>query len=375
MRVGVLMRFMDKIGGSESTTLSLLRVLQGAGHDVTLYTNAPPRDVPAGVSVAVPDRPVPPAPPPRRSLLGRFDFYRGGHEGLLAMSDDDVLFISDWAVFMEKTRARRILYYFHLPPVLERETVEASLLCLPPRKWPRFCYRKHLVRRRMSRFDWDRVVLVPNSIYAGRIIEAAFGRRAGPVLYPPVGVGMFQAHAGRPKQRRAVTVANYWEGKRHDSAMRIARAAGVGWVSIGATVEHSCERLAESLRGMTEWGEEIRTNLSHAEVVEAVSSSRVYLHAADESFGIAVVEAMAAGCVPIVPNRTATVETVPFEELRFDTEEEAAEKVRAAADGKYDRYLAPLAEHAKKFSEEAFADRVVGMVGGTAGDRDAPAGA
>ena len=352
---------MDKTGGSELATQFMLRVLAGAGHDVTLYTNAPPKAVPRGVSVAVPDNPAPPIPP-KPPLLRRFDFYRGGYEGLMGMSDDDVLVVSDWEVFMEKTRARRVLYYFHLAPDTEKATQAVRLSRLRPKKWPRYVYQKHLVRKRISRFDFGKVTLIPNSLHTGRIIEEVFKHYTGPVLYPPVGVEEFRKHADRPKQQRAITVANYWPGKRHDSAMRIARAAGIGWVSIGTTVEPGCERLAESLRERGGAGADIRTNLSRAEVIEAVSSSRVYLHAADEPFGIAIVEAMAAGCVPIVPNRAATVETVPFEELRFDTEEEAAAKVRAAADGAYDGYLPRLAEHASKFSEEAFAERVLQLV-------------
>ena len=357
---------MDKTGGSELATQFMLRVLAEAGHDVTLYTNAPPKAVPRGVSVAVPDNPAPPIPP-KPPLLRRFDFYRGGYEGLMGMSDDDVLVVSDWEVFMEKTRARRVLYYFHLAPDTEKATQAIRLSRLRPKKWPRYVYQKHLVRKRISRFDFGKVTLIPNSLHTGRIIEEVFKHPTGPVLYPPVGVKEFREHAGRPKQQRAITVANYWPGKRHDSAMRIARAAGIGWVSIGTTVEPGCERLAESLREQAGAGGDIRTNLSRAEVVEAVSSSKVYLHAADEPFGIAIVEAMAAGCVPIVPNRAATVETVPFAELRFDTEEEAAAKVRAAADGKYDGYLPRLAEHADRFSEEAFAERVLRLVEGDGG--------
>ena len=371
MRVGVLIRYMNRTGGSELATQFMLRVLAEAGHDVTLYTNAPPRAVPRGVSVSVPRNPAPPIPP-KPPLLGRFDFYRGGYEGLMGMSDDDVLVISDWEVFMESTRARRVLYYFHLAPDRERATQGNKLSLLRPKKWPRYAYQGHLVRKRISRFDFGKVVLVPNSLHTGRIVEEVFRHPAGPVLYPPVGVREFQAHAERPKKKRAVTVANYWEGKRHDVAMRAARAAGVEWVSIGTTVEPSCQRLADSLKKRAGPSADIRTNLDRAEVVEAVSSSRVYLHAADEPFGIAIVEAMAAGCVPIVPNRAATVETVPFDELRFDTEDEAAAKVRAAADGRYDGYLPRLAEHAEKFSEEAFAGNLLQMVeggGGTAGRR------
>lgn len=361
MRVGVVMRSMDKIGGSEITTRLLLKVLAEAGHGVTLYTSTPPKDVPAGVSVTVPDRPAPPvvAKPP---FLGRFDFYRGGYEGLVTMSDDDVLIVSDWEMFMERTRARRVLFYFHLPPVLEKETIEARLLRMPPRKWPRFWYRKRLVRKRVSWFEQNKVVLVPNSRFTGKIVEDVFGRRTGPVLYPPVRVTSLLERGGEPKRRRAVTIANYWPGKGHNAAMRIAHKAGIGWTSLGTTVDSSCWDLVESLRGKASPGDDIRANPSRDDLVGELAASKVYLHAADESFGMSVVEAIAVGCVPIVPNRTATVETVPFDELRFDTEDEASEKVRAAADGKYDRYLAPLAEHAKKFSEEAFAVRAINMI-------------
>ena len=361
MKVGVLIRRMDKTGGSEAATRSMLEALAGAGHDTTLYTNAPPRDVPRGVSVAVPDGVRSPSRT-RLPVLRRFDFYRGGHEGLMGMSDDDVLIVSDWEVFMERTRARKVLYYFHLAPDREKAVQDIRLSSLWPRKWPRYLYQKRLVRNRVSRFDPGKVVLVPNSLHTGRIVESVFGRPAGPVLYPPVGVTAMREHEGRPKRKRAITVANYWASKRHDTAMRVARRAGVGWISIGSAVEAECRSIADSLREAGGPGADVRTDVSRAELAEAVSSSKVYLHAADEPFGIAVVEAMAAGCVPIVPNRAATVETVPYDDLRFDTEEEAAAKVRAAADGEYDGYLPRLAEHAEKFSEEAFAKRLLQMV-------------
>lgn len=366
VRVGVLIRRMDKTGGAEITTRFILEFLVGAGHDVTLYTNAPPRDVPRGVSVAVPDGPVPPSRT-RLPVLRRFDFYRGGHEGLMGMSDDDVLIVSDWEVFMEQTRARRVLYYFHLAPDKEKAVQDARLSDLRPKKWPRHLYQKRLVRDRVSRFGSDKVVPVPNSRHTSRIVESVFGRPAGPVLYPPVRVSAMREREGRPKQKRAITVANYWPGKRHDTAMRVAQKAGVKWISIGSAVEPVCRDLADALREAGGPDADIRTEVDRAELVEAMSSSKVYLHAADESFGIAVVEAMAAGCVPIVPNRTATVETVPFGELRFDTEDEAVAKVRAAADGRYDGYLPRLAEHAEEFSEEAFAGRLLRMVDGQAG--------
>ena len=359
-------RWLDRVGGTEAATLSMLGILAGAGHDVTLYTNAPPASVPRGVSIAVPKNPAPPFPPRPPAPRG-FHLYRGGHAGLMGMSDDDVLVVSDWEAFAEPTRARRILWYFHLPPERERAVLRAGPPPLWPGKWPRRAYQRLLVRRRLSGFDLGRTVLVPNSLYTARILRDVFGRAPGPVLYPPARVAEMEARRGRPKRRRAATVAAYWEHKRHGMAMRAAAAAGVEWVSIGAAAGPGCAGRVAALRRAAGPGADIRTDVGRAELVEAVSSSRVYLHAADEAFGIAVVEAVAAGCVPIVHNGAANAETVPFGELRFDTEAEAAAKVRAAADGRYDGYLPRLAGHARRFSEEAFARRLLRMIGDGAG--------
>ena len=92
--------------------------------------------------------------------------------------------------------------------------------------------------------------------------------------------------------------------------------------------------------------------------------ARAYLHASSETFGIAVVEAIAAGCVPVVPNNSAHPETVPFAELRYRSEDEAAGIVRNALDGRYDHLLPGLQEHVQRFSEEAFQEKMLGIIEG-----------
>ena len=108
----------------------------------------------------------------------------------------------------------------------------------------------------------------------------------------------------------------------------------------------------------------LHRNAPRGRLAGLLASSKVYLHAGPEDFGISVVEGVAAGCVPIVPDDSAHPETVPFAELRYGTEEEAARKVRAAADGEYDSYLPRLREHAGRFDEPEFHRRMLALVEG-----------
>ena len=104
-------------------------------------------------------------------------------------------------------------------------------------------------------------------------------------------------------------------------------------------------------------------NLSRGEVISLAQSSKVFLHTMrNEHFGIATVEAIAAGCIPIVHDSGGSREIVPYEELRFRTEAEAAEKVRLALNGEFDAHLSELQAHISKFSEETFKRKVTDII-------------
>jgi len=48
------------------------------------------------------------------------------------------------------------------------------------------------------------------------------------------------------------------------------------------------------------------------------------------------------------------LETVPYDELRFNEKEDAIEKLQNAASGKYDHLKPDLKKHIEKFSIESF---------------------
>lgn len=381
MKVGVIERYFMRSGGAEGVTLSMLRMLASAGHDATLYTLRPPAEVPEGVRVEVPGRwrrrPTPP-------IARRYSVLCTDHKPLFSMSaGSDVLIVSDWEIFMEATDARRILFYFHsqLAPSADEGAAHRfgpdanAYLARPGGPGGgglRARARSLLVKRRFRPFADPRIVLVPNSEFTGKRVERAFGRAAHSAVYPPVDVAGLAGRRGGPRARRAATVGTFDARKRHDASIRIARAAGVPLDIVGGTLSGRHERILASLRqeaARPGAGVALHPNLDRRRLVDILASARVYLHSGTEDFGISVVEAAAAGCIPIVPDGSAHVETVPFAELRYGTEEEAAEKVRAAAGGEYDSYLPRLAEHAERFSEDAFHRSMLALVeGGPAGD-------
>ena len=63
--------------------------------------------------------------------------------------------------------------------------------------------------------------------------------------------------------------------------------------------------------------------------------------------------------IPIVPNNSAHVDTVPFEELRFNNKSEAIEKLRHAMNGEFDHLKEKLKHHIENFSEETFQKKMI----------------
>ena len=374
MKVGVVARRFLRSGGAESTTLSLLRMLGGTIHNTTLYTLQPPAGVPAGVRVAVPSRW---RRWPELPLAGKYAVLRTDHKPLFAMArDSDVIVVSDWDVFMGRSNAERTLFYFHSQlapsalPGANPDYPEGTLYLshLSAARGPKARVRSLLVKRRVRALADPRISLVPNSEFTRRRAERAFGRAACAAVYPPVDVAGLARYRGAPRGRRAATVGTFAPRKRHDACIRIARAAGVPLDIVGGTLGVAHDALFRATEVKAEGGDVLlHRNADRARLEVVLAGAKVYLHCGMEDFGISVVEGIAAGCVPIVPDNSAHPETVPFPELRYDSEQSAAEKVRAAADGEYDSYLPRLQSHVKKFSEGEFHRRMLMLVEGRDG--------
>ena len=94
----------------------------------------------------------------------------------------------------------------------------------------------------------------------------------------------------------------------------------------------------------------------------ALRGAAFFLHTMrDEPFGMSTVEAIAAGCIPVVHDSGGQREVVPLDHLRFRTVEEAvgifeallAQRPKALAETS--RYLQ---NHIRQFSRDTFRGRM-----------------
>ena len=153
---------------------------------------------------------------------------------------------------------------------------------------------------------WDRSsaagvdVLVANSSYIAERIRKVW-RRESLVLHPPVDIEIFEppsdGYAPPPPSGNYYVVASRLVPyKRVDLVVEAFRAMpGRRLLVLGDGPE--MKRVAEAAAGAPNI--ELRGRVSHPELVQAIRSARAFVFAAEEDFGIAMVEAQACG-TPVI---------------------------------------------------------------------------
>ena len=287
----------------------------------------------------------------------------------------DLVIVTDGGFVMAPTGAPAIVWYCNAS--LEAES-EALGMPWPksPRRLRAHWRARAAIRKKFALARNKKVVAVANSEYTARSVARAIGRDAcDRTVHPPVDIAEFSALAARPKEDRVATVARFAPEKNLGEAVRIMAEVGGRYDIVGNArdrlhLDYRGEIRAAAASGHTR----LHVNVDRDALKDVVGGARVYLQTSRETFGVAVVEAIAAGCIPVVPDNTAHPETVPFRELRYGTASEAVATVRRALAGRYDSLLPELRARARTFTDAAFQDAMMGIVDdvdakGTAGCR------
>ena len=172
-------------------------------------------------------------------------------------------------------------------------------------------------------------LIFANSLFTQEWIWRYWHRKSE-VLYPPVELDMFRP---LPKRAQILTVGRFFAGSHNKKHLAMVRAFRElvdgeleGWefhlaggLTPGVAHQNYLERVQKAAQGYPIF---IHTDVPFAELVRLYGESAIYWHASGygerveknpilfEHFGITTVEAMAAGCVPVVIGKAGQKEIV-----------------------------------------------------------------
>jgi glycosyltransferase involved in cell wall biosynthesis len=185
------------------------------------------------------------------------------------------------------------------------------------------------------------------------------------VLYPPVDLDLW-----RPKKdyerHGAVSFARFsrnYPFKRQEWQLEIIREKNVDLLMMGTARTAEELNYLEFLKVIAKGNLKFLPNVDLDVARRNLWARKVFLCTAEsEPFGITVVQAIAAGCLPLVYDNGGPREIVPFSELRFNNIREARLKLDLAIKGRYDYLMGPLLRHIRIFGTDRFRGNLMALL-------------
>lgn len=246
------------------------------------------------------------------------------------------------------------LCYIHRPMMFAYDR-QADFLASYPAPF------RPMLRRLAARIrDWDQAtanrpdLYVANSRYTAQRVQELYGRKAE-VVYPPVAIGPYE-DAGRAAEVEPyfLTVSRLDSYKRVDLIVAACTRLGLPLKVAGRGPE------LESLRAIAGPTVEFLGFVPTAELPGLMASCRAFLFSAEEDFGIAPVEAQAAGRPVLAFGAGGCLETVipsvTGEHFAEQSAECLIEALQRFVPERYDP--ARIRQHAAGFSEPLFRQRI-----------------
>jgi alpha-1,2-mannosyltransferase len=179
-------------------------------------------------------------------------------------------------------------------------------------------------------------LILTNSKFSSEAIREAFPGVEPYILYPPVDTERFSSAYSQPianREAKVLVVSRFSPEKRIENAIKIAHLLGgkIKFQIVGSLTPTNRPYFKE-LKQMIEIYRltevvNLKPNASNEELIDTMSSSTVYLHTMiGEHFGVSIVEAMAAGLLPIVPSYGGCSEIIPSDQ-QYHTLEKAADLI------------------------------------------------
>ncbi len=203
--------------------------------------------------------------------------------------DIGIVHLSDVYKIAEKSR-KKLIYFVGPGPTLKMNLIKKIIKEIYFLPFKLFLRAKKIKNKE--------VLIIPVSKFIKEKLERR-GIKVYKVIYPPVDVKIFKWKGEKKKKNRIIYFSRISRDKRQHLLIELAKKLPEYEFIIAGSV--SDERYLKELEKIKVENVKIMKNLSIKELTKIVKSSNFYVHMAEnDTMPSTVIEAMAAGCVPIV---------------------------------------------------------------------------
>ncbi|MEM3084814.1 MAG: glycosyltransferase [Nitrososphaerales archaeon] len=226
---------------------------------------------------------------------------------------------------------------------------------------------KYLTETLMD-YGMKRGTILTNSNFSKEAIKKIYPDIEPIIIYPPVDVERFsQVLNSNNRVDKILVVSRYTPEKKLENTIKIIKMLprNIKLQIIGSLIPANYPYYQKLLKIANE--EEVRgrvsmlINASFETLLGAMATSKAYLHTmVGEHFGISIVEAMAAGLIPVVPNHGGQTEFVPSIYHYRNLEHASQIILQVMNSNQYERNA--LNKIANKFSESTFKESMKKLI-------------
>ena len=335
MNIGIIHGFIGGGGGTEKTLLTILEALEETNHNITLYTFSKPKlsfkkiVVKSSIPISIP----------------MFGLYQRLMESKLISKakNEDIIIQTSGGFAVPENLNQKIIVYCHsdFSNELEKPITKYKGIW---GKYYKIYYKK--IKQSLEKINQENVLLISNSKYVQNSLEKIHGKKSS-----------------------LITVSRYSPEKNLEFLIDVIKNLPINSIIIGNTKTKSNEIYYNLLNSKIKKESHqsnilLLKNIPRKNLLTHLFESKVYFHTSPETFGLTIVEAISAGCIPIIPNNSAHMETVPFSELRYEPNNirDAQEKIKQALSGSFDNLIIPLKDSIQKYDKGQFKKSFISII-------------
>lgn len=326
MKFGLFHPSFNMCGGAEFVALVAANTLARSGHEVTLLVNNPINQnlIIRLMGKALDPRITSVVMPSFLQPRGTFNLYQSAIRSQILKRITGLIVDTYSCAFFPWSD----IVYIHFP--IANSNIYRKVF--PYLKEPRLKTAVNLpftiYARMLQRYGKNEKMLIANSKYTEKAIRDFIGKSAK-VIYPPVPSFFFDddprslSNISSYKEDLVVTVSRFGPDKGLEKIPYVARLSEkrIKFVIIGLLHDSKTYETLKDQISKFDLNDRVKLipNAPRNLVKNFLRRAKIYFHTMDgEHFGISIVEAMASGCIPIVPNSGGMKEFVPLEYRYFN---------------------------------------------------------